>query len=223
MNSNGRTRNQEIVRYNIMGVVLNLVLSVFKIVIGAASAAHAVILDGVNGLSDMTSSLLTIASVYLGKRKASRNYPLGFGRLEYVFSLFITSFIIFIGVRSVIDSVNTILHPDSPPDYNFTVVIIMVVSLAAKLVYGTMLQKKGKQLDSIAMRMAGVSALIIYNGVKMVLECMTKIIGTRVDPDFKKKIMKSHPDGKGRGKCFESGHPQLRGKCFCRICGYYGG
>ena len=48
-----KKRNKEIIKYNLIGIVMNFVLSVMKIIIGLATDSHAVMLDGVNGFSDM--------------------------------------------------------------------------------------------------------------------------------------------------------------------------
>ena len=223
MASQAEIRNREIIKYNIIGVVMNALLSLMKIIIGMVTNAHAVILDGVNGLSDMTSSVLSILSAHFGGRKASRNHPLGFGRLEYVFSMIITIVIIYIGVTAVIESVQTLLDPHDPPEYDLTVIVIMCVSMIAKMAYGIVMCRKGKTLDSIAMRMQGtescgdaliaaailaaiavyktahvdiehylciaISLLIILTGIRMVIECMVKILGERVDPDYKHSIL----------------------------------
>jgi len=55
-------RRREIIRYNVTGIITNLILSVLKIVFGIIANAHAVILDGVNSLSDVTSCVLTVIS-----------------------------------------------------------------------------------------------------------------------------------------------------------------
>ena len=57
-----RKRNNAIIRYNLIGVAMNLVLSVVKLIFGIASHSHALILDSVNGLSVMFSSVLSISS-----------------------------------------------------------------------------------------------------------------------------------------------------------------
>ena len=218
-----RKRNNAIIRYNLIGVAMNLVLSVVKLIFGIASHSHALILDSVNGLSDMFSSVLSIISSALGNRRASKQHPLGYGRLEYVFSLVITMVIMAICVRSLVDSVGSILHPHEAPTYSAFVIILTCVSMLMKLGYGLLLRKKGRDLRSVAMRMAGIesigdsmisaailiailvlrfagkdiehylcigiSLLLLYNGIGMIRECMTKLLGTRTDPELRKRII----------------------------------
>ena len=218
----GLSRNDLIIRYNVLGIVMNTVLSVFKIIIGSLSYAHAMILDGINGFSDVLSYVLAIISSALNKKGGSKELPMGYGRLEYLFSLATTILVMYVGFRSIFDAIRDILNPHEAPEYNWAVIIVAIVSFMAKSYYGFMLRKKGKELSSIAMVMSGtdsicdslvsvailiaiviyktigidiehylcivISLLIILTGIKMLRECMNKILGTRVDPEFKKQI-----------------------------------
>ena len=217
-----RKRNNAIIRFNLLGVVMNLILAVAKLIFGIASHSHALILYSVNGLSDMFASVLSIISSALGNRRASKQHPLGYGRLEYVFSLVITMVIMVICGRSLVDSIGSIFHPHEPPTYSTSVIILTCFSMLMKLGYGLLLRKKGKDLQSVAMRMAGIesmgdsmisaailiaivvlrltgkdiehylcigiSLLLLYNGIGMIRECMTKLLGTRTDPELRKRI-----------------------------------
>ena len=218
-----RKRNNAIIRFNLIGVAMNLVLSIAKLIFGIAGHSHALILDSVNGLSDLFSSVLSIISSTLGNRRASKQHPLGYGRLEYVFSLVITMVIMVICVRSLADSIDSILHPHEAPTYNTFVIILTCVSMVLKMGYGFAMRKKGGELQSVAMRMAGIesigdsmisaailiaiavlrltgkdiehylcigiSLLLLYNGIGMIRECMTKLLGTRTDPELRKRIV----------------------------------
>ena len=148
-----------IIRCNLIGIGMNLLLSVSKMIIGFIFHSHAVILDGVNSLSDLVSAVFSVIGVRLGMKSADRNHPFGYGRVEYLSSLFITMLILYVGIRTIIDSVNSIFHPHDAPVYSPLLIIIMIVSLVAKLVYGMMLRKEGKRLDSAALYMTGTESL----------------------------------------------------------------
>jgi len=159
MISGNEERNRTIIKYNIAGIVMNLLLAVVKITAGAVAHAHAVMLDGVNSLSDMISSLLTILSSYIAGKRGSRDHPLGYGRLEYISSFVVTVIIMYVGARTMVEAVKTIVHPHDPPEYSPLVIAIMVVSLVCKIIYGIIMGKKGRRLDSDAMIMTGTDSL----------------------------------------------------------------
>ena len=215
-------RYREIIKYNIAGILMNLSLSIGKLTIGLLTHSHAVILDGVEGFSDLISSVFTIFSAKIGAKKADKEHPFGYGRMEYLMSILVTIIIMLVGLRSIVESIRNIINPHEAPDYTITVVLIMSVSLILKLIYGILLRKKGKEINASALIISGtdcmgdaltsaailaavlikdlfsidiehylcigISLLIIYTGVQMLRECVTKILGTSVDPEFKKKI-----------------------------------
>ena len=222
INTGTDKRCREIIKYNIAGIAVNLALSLAKLSIGLMTHAHAVILDSIEGLSDLISAVFTIFSAKIGAKKADKEHPFGYGRMEYLMSILVTIIIMLVGLRSIVESVRDIISPHAAPDYTIWVVLIMCVSLAAKLIYGVLLRKKGKEINAAALIMSGtdsmsdaltsaailaailinnlfnidiehylcigISLMIIYTGVQMLRECVTKILGTSVDPEFRKKI-----------------------------------
>lgn len=54
-----RGRNRQIIKYNLLCIVINLVLAVFKLTVGMIIRSRAIVMDGVNGLSDMLSSVIS--------------------------------------------------------------------------------------------------------------------------------------------------------------------
>ncbi|MBQ9384312.1 MAG: cation transporter [Ruminiclostridium sp.] len=134
-------------------------MSVFKLVVGIQINAHAVLLDAVNGLSDSLSSVLAIASSWLSGLRPNKKHPMGYGRVEYLFSMLITAIIMLIGAHAMIEAVDGILDPHEAPDYNTYTLVIMVTSLVFKLSYGIVMRRKGKEIRSAAMIMTGTDSL----------------------------------------------------------------
>ena len=58
-------RNKEIVKVSIQGIIVNIILVVFKSLIGLFTNSIAIILDAVNNLSDTLSSGITIIGMKL--------------------------------------------------------------------------------------------------------------------------------------------------------------
>ena len=74
-------RNQVIVRTSVVGIAANVLLAVFKAIVGAASGSIAIVLDAVNNLSDAASSLITIVGTKLAGKQPDRKHPFGYGRI----------------------------------------------------------------------------------------------------------------------------------------------
>ena len=58
-------REKVIVRTSFIGILANILLVVFKMIVGLAANSIAVILDAVNNLSDALSSVITIVGAKL--------------------------------------------------------------------------------------------------------------------------------------------------------------
>ena len=69
-------RNQVIVRTSVAGIAANVLLAVFKAIVGAASGSIAIVLDAVNNLSDAASSLITIVGTKLAGKQPTESTPL---------------------------------------------------------------------------------------------------------------------------------------------------
>ena len=72
-------RNRVIIRFNIAGIVMNLLLSAAKLIIGLKINSRAVMLDAINGFSDMATSVLSILSTLFGGKRVDRTHPFGYG------------------------------------------------------------------------------------------------------------------------------------------------
>ena len=58
-------RGKKIVQISIIGIIINLVLVVFKAAVGFVTGSVAIIMDAVNNLSDALSSVITIIGTKL--------------------------------------------------------------------------------------------------------------------------------------------------------------
>ena len=86
-------------------------------------------------------------------------HPLGYGRLEYVSSLIVTMLIMYMGIRSIIGSVQVIMHPARPPEYGTAIILIMIASMFFKVCYGGMMRRRGRKLNSVSMIMTGTESM----------------------------------------------------------------
>jgi len=98
-------RKKIIVRTSIIGICTNILLVIFKMIVGIISNSIAVILDAVNNLSDALSSVITIVGALLAGRAPDKKHPLGYGRIEYLTSMLVASLVLYAGITSLVESV----------------------------------------------------------------------------------------------------------------------
>lgn len=160
MESKTSTRNHVIIRYNIAGIIVNLFLSAAKLVVGLMVNSRSIMLDALNGFSDMVTSLMSILSTLFAGKRVDRTHPFGYGRLEYITSMFSSVFVLFMAAHAIYSSIRDLMGPDaSTPNYTNEVILLMVISLVAKVVYGVLTRKAGKRIHSTALVMSGTETI----------------------------------------------------------------
>ena len=76
-----------------VGIVCNLFLCILKITVGLITASISIVADGLNNLSDMGSSVITMIGFKMAGKPADSDHPFGHGRMEYM-SAFIVAMLI---------------------------------------------------------------------------------------------------------------------------------
>lgn len=151
-------REKAIVKTSIVGIVTNVFLVAFKAFVGLVSNSIAVILDAVNNLSDALSSVVTIIGAKLGAKQPDKKHPLGYGRIEYLSSMIVAALVLYAGITSLVESVKKIIHPEDA-DYSVMSLVIISVAIAAKLILGLYVKKRGQKVNSGALVASGSDAL----------------------------------------------------------------
>ncbi len=143
-------RNKKIVRTSLIGIGANLVLVIFKMIVGLAANSIAVILDAVNNLSDALSSLITIVGTRLAGRKPDKKHPFGHGRIEYLTGLAVSLLILLMAFELFKSSIGKIVSPE-PVSFSLLTAAILVVSVLVKLYMSVYNRNLGKKINSPAM------------------------------------------------------------------------
>ena len=155
---NNIIRKKGIVRTSIISITTNILLSVFKMIIGIISNSIAIILDAVNNITDVLSSIITIIGTHIANKPADREHPYGHGRVEYITATIIAIIILYAGLTAFIESFNKIIHPIIPT-YNSITFIIMIVAIITKIVLGLYVIGKSKEYKSDSLYNSGYDAL----------------------------------------------------------------
>lgn len=131
----------------ILGILCNLLLFVVKLVIGTTMNSIAITSDAFNNLTDTGSSIITIIGVKLSNQVPDEEHPFGHGRFEYIASLMISFVIILVGFELLQSSISKILDPE-PIEFNFVLMIILVISVFLKIWMYSYNKYIGKKINS---------------------------------------------------------------------------
>lgn len=132
----------------IVGIVCNLLLCTVKIVVGSLFSSISIVADGLNNLSDMGSSVISMVGFRLANKPADSDHPFGHGRMEYMSAFIVAVLIMFVGVELLSSSVSALINGDAAPRYSPVAVIVLLVSVAIKLLMFLLGRCAGKKIRS---------------------------------------------------------------------------
>lgn len=158
MSKNKPNRQKIIVRTSIIGIVTNIVLVAFKMTVGLIAASNAIVLDAVNNLTDVLSSVVTIVGTKLAARRPDREHPYGHGRYEYLAALVVGAIIFSVGAFALIESIPKVLHPELA-DYSLASIIVVAAAVLVKIFLGLYVKSVGRVQDSASLLASGLDAM----------------------------------------------------------------
>lgn len=148
---NNSVRGKYAMLSSITGIVVNILLSLFKLIIGILANSMSIISDALNNVTDAASSVVTMIGFKISQKEVDREHPWGHGRMEYITAFIVDIFIVLVGIELFRTSIDKIINPVIPNINNITV-ILLVVAVIVKwwlfLFYG----KIAKIIDSSAIK-----------------------------------------------------------------------
>ena len=145
---NNATRAQYGSLSGVVGILCNLLLCAFKIAVGSLTHSISIVADGLNNLSDMGSSVITILGFKLANKPADKDHPFGHGRIEYMSAFIVAILILLVGFELMKTSVTAITNGTPMPTYSIVSIIVLVVSVIFKFWLFLFNRKIGKKIDS---------------------------------------------------------------------------
>ena len=163
METANRQREKTIIRTSIIGILANLLLVGFKATIGFIAGSISIIMDALNNLTDVLSSLITIIGTKLSNKKPDKKHPFGHGRIEYITSTLIAFLILAAGGIAIYESIVSIIDYWTKDKVlpSFTVISLVIIGAAVlvKLGIGIFYKIQGKKVDSPSLIASGTDAL----------------------------------------------------------------
>ena len=133
-----------------VGICCNLLLFVFKLVIGTLSGSVSITADAMNNLSDASGSIVTLIGFRLADKPADEHHPFGHARAEYLSGLAVAVLVLFIGYELAKSSLEKIIRPE-PVALSGLMGLVLLVSVGVKLWMFLFNKKLGKLIGSAAL------------------------------------------------------------------------
>jgi cation diffusion facilitator family transporter len=133
-----------------VGIISNALLCIAKIAVGLIAGSIAIIADGINNLTDASSSVMTLVGFRLASIPEDRNHPYGHARIEYLTGLFVSVLIIVLGVQLFKTSFTKVLHPD-PLEFSYLTVAVLIAAILVKLWQSVFNADIGRRINSVTL------------------------------------------------------------------------
>jgi cation diffusion facilitator family transporter len=130
-NDKQRITGRQIKSITYLGMIVNIILAVIKIVIGFFAASLALVADGVHSLSDLATDIAVLLGLRLGSKAPDQSHPYGHGRAETFSAALIALILILVGGAMIYYATMAIAR-DEVTTPKLAVLIAAIVSITAK-------------------------------------------------------------------------------------------
>lgn len=170
------------VMMGVIGILVNVILSVFKLLVGSLTNSISITADAVNNLSDAASSGISLIGFKIASKPADPEHPFGHGRIEYISSVIVSFLILLMGFEVLKDSVDKIINPQKV-EFSYVAVIVLAVSILSKLWLAYANNKVGKKIGSLSMSAVVKDSISdsIVTAVALVSLVLSKFVSFPVD------------------------------------------
>jgi len=127
-----KTNEQIAIRVARNSIIINILLSAFKLFAGIFANSAAMISDAIHSIADLFSTVVAIIGVKLAGKKADKEHPYGHERFESIASLVLATLVIITGVGIGWTGLQRILSGESITTPGLLALVAAAVSIAVK-------------------------------------------------------------------------------------------
>ena len=80
-------REKQIAKVTLIGSMVNLILTIFKIIAGIVGMSAAMIADGIHSASDLLSDIVVLIFVHISSKDVDKDHDFGHGKFETLATL----------------------------------------------------------------------------------------------------------------------------------------
>ncbi len=129
-------------------LVLNVAVTVIKLVVGLTTGALSVVADGFHSLIDSSSNVIGLTGVWIASRPPDRNHPYGHQKYETIAAMAIGVFLALAAYEIGQGVIDRLLAGGAPPQVDTTTLLVMAVTFAVNWGIVWYETREGKRLKS---------------------------------------------------------------------------
>ena len=146
-----KNREQEIRFITLWGAVVNIALTVLKVVAGVLGRSAAMIADGVHSLSDLLSDIVVIVFTHISSKGKDRDHSFGHGKFETLATLIVSIILLAVGADLMtggVKSIIAVMGGEVLPKPGYIALAAAIVSIVAKEILYRVTVRKGQKVNS---------------------------------------------------------------------------
>jgi cation diffusion facilitator family transporter len=143
-------RLQRSVRATVLGLTVNIVLAITKLMAGIFGRSYALIADAIESMADAASSIIVWRAVVVAEKPADREHPYGHGKAEAIAAAAVSAMLLGAALLIVIRSVQEIQTPRRAPA-PYTLLVLLAVVLIKEGLF-RIVGRVGEEVESGAVK-----------------------------------------------------------------------
>ena len=157
-----------------IGLVVNTVLALTKLVAGLLGNSYALVADAVESTTDIFSSLLVWSGLRIASRAADDDYPFGYGKAEPLAAAAVSLMLLGAAVGIAVKAVQEIVTPHHTPA-PFTLAVLSAVIVIKEVLYrkvfavGTAVGSTAVKADAWHHRSDAITSAAAFIGIAIAL------------------------------------------------------
>lgn len=170
-------------RAGIVGILVNVLLFIVKLIGGLVSGSVAVIADAINNITDAASSILVLLGYVFAAKPPDKEHPYGHARMESLCSLGIAILVTVLGIELFTGSVEDLFGAGEAASFSTLVIGIMIGSVVVKIALAVFYHTVGKKIDSASLRASAMDSIgdVCASSAVIVGMFLTPITGPKTD------------------------------------------
>ncbi len=145
---NNPSRSKIIARTSWFGIIGNGVLAAFMVVVGALGNSLALIGAGIDAVTDVVTSTVTLLTGRIIDQPPDEDHPYGHGRAETIATKLLSFIIFFAGAQLVFSTADHILSGSSRPVPSRLTMVVALAAIVGKVVLALVKGHAGKKVNS---------------------------------------------------------------------------
>ena len=144
-------RERSIRSVTLWGALVNMGLTVFKLLAGIFGRSAAMVADGIHSLSDLLSDAVVLIFTHISSKGNDKGHSFGHGKFETFATMIVSLMLLIVGagmMKNGINSIIDILNGNILPKPGWIAITAAVVSIAAKEILYRVTARVGRKVDS---------------------------------------------------------------------------